>query len=395
MTNQTFAYNPEIKGQMGLELPQLDTNFREAFEKPMAILGTVASLAGGIAVGVNSLSHPEKANAGVEICTTPTGEAPIPNPSPAHGGVDLAIDSIASSNLACEGSYVTYSTNIRNVGTADSGATMLRIFGKQGFTSSIGSVNINGEEWSVKRNYTPTGFNMEKVCQEASGSSDIYGNRTKNIACGDYYYMSVLPGANIPISFKVLSRSNPGEGGEYVEVSAFNSANSETTSQFNINNISRRDIFVNSSTGEPLTPNTPITKCPTRPAFNSVLNKDSTVSFYFKPQKGQTIYGTRNLKLLNNATGRSKIPRIEYVPAKSVNQNLLPAFARKVGKKVVVAVTGVSKSDRYKGVKLKYPPKKGTYAKLILPRNSIKNTIGGCPQPKLGTIYAQNIQSKR
>ena len=385
----TMHETAEALRPMGLDLPPANLDVRKS------VTSLALVLAGTSVLSTGSLLKPEKLEGATVDCLASTNETPIPNPALAHSGVDLAIDSIASSNPACAGNYVTYSTNIRNIGTANPGATMLRIFGKQGFTSSIDSVNINGEEWPVKRNYAPTEFNKEKICLESSGSSDIYGNRTKNLACGDYYFTSVAPGTSIPISFKALSRINPAQGGnEYVEVSAFNSANSETTSQFKINNISRRDIFVNSATGEPITPNNPVTKCPTRPAFNSVLNKDSTVSFYFKPQKGQTIYGTRNLKLLNNATGRSKISRIEYVPAKTVNEKSLPSFARKVGKKVVVAITGIARSDQYKGVRLKYSPKKGTYAKLILPKSSIKNTNISCTPVKIVTIYAQNIKAK-
>jgi len=150
-----------------------------------------------------------------------------------------------------------------------------------------------------------------------------------------------------------------------------------------------------------LTPTNPpvAPKCPTRPQFNSIIFKDGVTSFYYRPQPGQEIRGARRLgtaklkALLDTPKGRSTLPRLEYTTATPVDARRLPWFARKIGpNRVVTAIMSDATSSAYSGVRLAYPPKKGTYAKLILPNGTVQTLRADCPKVTgYKTIYAQNI----
>jgi len=139
-------------------------------------------------------------------------------------------------------------------------------------------------------------------------------------------------------------------------------------------------------------------QCPTRPRFNSVIYRDGVTSFYYRPLAGQSILGARRFGkrlpgMLNTAVGRSRLPRVEYTTAKPVNARRLPWFARKVGpRRVVTAIMSNADASKYSGIRLAYQPKRGTYAKLILPSGSVRSLVKGCPNiTGYRTIYAQNI----
>lgn len=139
--------------------------------------------------------------------------------------------------------------------------------------------------------------------------------------------------------------------------------------------------------------------CPTRPRFNSIIYADGVTSFYYRPLPGQRILGARRLGvkrlqiLLETPKGRSTLPRLEYTTEKVVDAKKLPWFARKVGpRRVVTAIMSNADSSAYSGVRLFYQPKRGTYAKLILPNGNVQTLRKDCPKVTgYKTIYAQNI----
>ena len=261
MTNQTFAYNPEIKGQMGLELPQLDTNFREAFEKPMAILGTVASLAGGIAVGVNSLSHPEKANAGVEICTTPTGEVPVARNVKKFGAVDLMTYTPALSNRLCVGNETKVTTYIENIGTATAKSVRFSVTGKSYIINTLSSVSINDKPIQIIESgkYPATG----EYCEWYRFAYDRAGKKTSGLNCiYGLYPINLPPNDKIKVDFLVkpaqATKANEVGGDNaiyanapYIEVDALDKVSPESIEQDkNLdNNYTRRDVIVRDANG--------------------------------------------------------------------------------------------------------------------------------------------------
>ncbi len=146
-------------------------------------------------------------------------------------------------------------------------------------------------------------------------------------------------------------------------------------------------------------PTPPAPVCPTRPQFNSIIYKDGVTSFYYRPRVGQTILGARRLGtarlrvLLQTAKGRATLPRLEYTTARPVDARRLPWFARKVGTyRVVTAIMSDASSTAYSGVRLAYQPRRGTYAKLILPNGTVRTLRADCPKiTGYKTIYAQNI----
>lgn len=143
-------------------------------------------------------------------------------------------------------------------------------------------------------------------------------------------------------------------------------------------------------------------QCPTRPRFNSVIYADGVTSFYYRPQSGQTIRGARRSgaalrEMLGTSAGRSRLPRVEYTTAVSVNEKRLPWFARKIGpRRVMTAIMSDASSGAYTGIRLPYRPASGTYAKLILPNGTVHTMATGCTGvTSYGTIYAQNIMVGR
>ena len=73
--------NPELavenrQGQMGLNLPPLEGGLRDVFEKPVAVLGAVATLAGGIGASANALINPSKANGAITCPNLDAGHYP-------------------------------------------------------------------------------------------------------------------------------------------------------------------------------------------------------------------------------------------------------------------------------------------------------------------------------
>ncbi len=143
-------------------------------------------------------------------------------------------------------------------------------------------------------------------------------------------------------------------------------------------------------------------KCPTRPRFNSVIYRDGVTSFYYRPLPGQEILGARRFGaklrvMLRTPAGRSRLPRVEYTTARPVDARRLPWFARKVGpNRVVTAIMANADASKYSGIRLAYQPRRGTYAKLILPKGNVRTVQAGCPKVTgYATIYAQNIFVKR
>lgn len=73
--------NPELAienrpGQMGLNLPPLEGGLRDVFEKPLAVLGAVATLAGGIGASANALINPSKADAAISCPNSNANKLP-------------------------------------------------------------------------------------------------------------------------------------------------------------------------------------------------------------------------------------------------------------------------------------------------------------------------------
>ncbi len=139
-------------------------------------------------------------------------------------------------------------------------------------------------------------------------------------------------------------------------------------------------------------------QCPTRPRFNSVIYRDGVTSFYYRPLPGQSILGARRFgnrlpTMLRTPAGRSRLPRVEYTTDRVVDARRLPWFARKVGpRRVVTAIMSNADAAKYSGIRLAYRPKRGTYAKLILPTGSVRTLRANCPRiTGYKTIYAQNI----
>ncbi len=149
-------------------------------------------------------------------------------------------------------------------------------------------------------------------------------------------------------------------------------------------------------------PPPPSPTCPTRPRFNSIIFSDGVTSFYYRPLPGQEILGARRFgprlsSMLRTPQGRSRLPRVEYTTDVNVNAARLPWFARKVGpRRVITAIMANADSAKYSGIRLAYRPKRGTYAKLILPDGNVRTLQAGCPKVTgYKTIYAQNIFVQR
>ena len=119
--------NPELAienrpGQMGLNLPPLEGGLRDVFEKPLAVLGAVATLAGGIGASANALINPSKADAAVS-CPNPdaykTPEFPLTVPS-VSGGNDIKISAVvpglgSGTSYACVGQRSLATFNIEQL----------------------------------------------------------------------------------------------------------------------------------------------------------------------------------------------------------------------------------------------------------------------------------------
>ncbi len=141
-------------------------------------------------------------------------------------------------------------------------------------------------------------------------------------------------------------------------------------------------------------------RCPTRPRFNSVIDTDGGTSFNYRPRQGQVVIGAREKgtarvrALMQTPSGRARLPRIELSTDHVVDERRLPWFAQKIGpRRVVTAILANADSGGYSGVRLAYAPKKGTYAKLILPPGTVRNMSPACAGTVgYPTIYAQNIR---
>jgi len=143
-------------------------------------------------------------------------------------------------------------------------------------------------------------------------------------------------------------------------------------------------------------------QCPTRPRFNSIIFRDGVTSFYYRPLPGQQILGARRFGsrlrvMLRTSQGRSRLPRVEYTTDALVNEARLPWFAKKVGpRRVITAIMANADASKYSGIRLAYRPKRGTYAKLILPNGNVRSLRAECPRVTgYATIYAQNIFVQR
>jgi len=63
---------------------------------------------------------------------------------------------------------------------------------------------------------------------------------------------------------------------------------------------------------------------------------------------------------------------------------------------VITAIMSNADASKYSGIRLAYRPKRGTYAKLILPNGNVRSLRAECPKVTgYATIYAQNIFVQR
>ncbi len=382
------------------DLPETNLNFSKSIATGMSVLAVAG-------VGAAGVTRPEQASAQGVDCSAPSGEVSTINTSKiGEAGADLRVGSIAMSSKACVGGDVTFNVNIRNTGTTNTGSTQIGISGPsrtidniKTVTHSIGS-NYRADYKVVEGEAPGYGPYCEKIA--------IQGEGAKEIVCGRKTYMGLAPGQEqsieftIPITDSLTGNTIKVTGLSWQEDLVNGRIGNESERSFDIYSADGSTIVrrARDKNNDPTYSDPSSTQCPTRPNFNAIYNKSSkTTSFYYKAKPGQVIKGNTNLKQLDTPAGRSKMSRVEYIPAGKVDPKKLPKHARKVGNKIVMALTKNANSSAYQGLKMKYSPKSGTFAKLILPNSpksvtytkntNNKNCVSGYP-----TIYAQNLIGK-